>query len=117
MTLHGKLCIKTSTAVQEPIEHPPGESEFYACVKRGAALIGMRLLTEDWRLAVKLIVRLRAHSSAAQGFVGSRDGLGRQRHASNRFLWPQDKVSKGELWKNQVKTEDQFSVCLTKAIH
>ena len=41
-------------------------------------------------------LKVRTDSSAAKGFV-TRRGLGRQRHVSTRFLWLQDKVSKGEL--------------------
>ena len=40
--LFGRHCLKTSLSVQEPIGLSSGESEFYACVKGGAALLGMR---------------------------------------------------------------------------
>ena len=46
--LFGRHCLKTSSSVQEPIELSSGESEFYACVKGGAAFLGMRSLMLDW---------------------------------------------------------------------
>ena len=45
--LFGKHCLKTSSSVQEPIGLSSGESEFYACVKGGAALLRMRSLMLD----------------------------------------------------------------------
>ena len=46
--LFGRHCLKTSSSVQEPIGLSSGEPEFYACVKGGAALLGMRSLMLDW---------------------------------------------------------------------
>ena len=45
-----------------------GESEFYACVKGGAALLGMRSLMLDWGICPKLTLKTRTDSSAAKGF-------------------------------------------------
>ena len=85
-----------------------GESEFYACVKGGASLLGMRSLMLDWGICPKLTLKIRTDSSAAKGFA-TRRGLGRQRHVSTRFLWLQDKVSKGELKVVKVGTADQLA--------
>ena len=113
--LFGKHCLKTSSSVQEPIGLSSGESEFYACVKGGGALLGMRSLMLDWGVCPKLTFNLRTDSSAAKGFAARR-GLGRQRHVSTRFLWLQDKVSKGELKVLKVGTTDQLADFLTKPV-
>ena len=83
--LFGRHCLKTSSSVQEPIWLSSGESEFYACVKGGAALLVMRSLMLDWGVCPKLTVEFRTDSSAAKGFA-TRRGLGRQRHVSTRFV-------------------------------
>ena len=113
--LFGKHCLKTSSSVQEPIGLSSGVSEFYACVKGGAALLGMRSLMMDWGVCPKLTLKIRTDSSAAKGFA-TRRGLGRQRHVSSRFLWLQDKVSKGELKVVKVGTTDQLADFLTKPV-
>ena len=94
--------------MQEPFGLSSGESEFYACVKGGAPLLGMRSLMLDWGVCPKLTLKIRTDSSAAEGFA-TRRGLGRQRHVSTRFLWLQDKVSKGELKVVEVGTADQLA--------
>ena len=113
--LFGRHCLKTSSSVQEPIGLSSGESAFYACVKGGAALLGMRSLMLDWGVCPKLTLNIRTDSSAAKGFAARR-GLGRQRHVSTRFLWLQDKVSKGELRMVKVDTSEQLADFLTKPV-
>ena len=41
LIMYGQHCLKTSSTVQEPIGLSSGESEFYAAVKGGAALLGL----------------------------------------------------------------------------
>ena len=94
--LFGRHCLKTSSSVQGPSGLSSGESEFYACVKGGASLLGMRSLMLDWRICPKLTLKIRTDSSAAKGFA-TRRGLGRQRHVSTSFLWLQDKVRQGRV--------------------
>ena len=113
--LFGRHCFKTSSSVQEPIGLSSGESEFYSCVKRGAALLGMWSLMLDWGVCPKLTLKIRTDCSAAKGFA-TRRGLGRQRHVSSRFLWLQDTVSKGELKMVKVGTADQLADFLTKPV-
>ena len=113
--LFGRHCLKTSSSVQGPIGLSSGESEFYACVKGGAVLLGMRSLMLDWGIGPKLTLKIRTDSSAAKGFA-TRRGLGRQRHVSTRFLWLQDRVSKGELKVVKVGTADQLADFLTKLV-
>ena len=73
--LFGRHCLETSSSVQEPIGLSSGESEFDACVKGGAALLGMRSLRLDWGVCPKLTLKIRTDSSAAKGF-GTRARLG-----------------------------------------
>ena len=65
--LFGRQCLKTSSSVQEPIGLSSRESEFYACVKGGAALLGLRSLMLDWGVCPKLTLKVRTDSSAAKG--------------------------------------------------
>ena len=113
--LFGRHCLKTSSSVQESIGLSSGESEFYACVKGGAVLLGLRSLMLDWGVCPKLTSKIRTDSSAAKGFA-TRRGLGRQRHVSTPFLWLQDKVSKGDLKVVKVGTADQLADFLTKPV-
>ena len=69
----------------------------------------------DWGVCPKLTLKIRTDSSAAKGFAARR-GLGRQRHVSTRFLWLQDKVSKGELRMVKVGTAEQLADFLTKPV-
>ena len=46
----------------------------------------------------------------------TRRGSGRQRHVSTRFLWLQDKVSKGDWKVVKVGTADQLADFLTKPV-
>ena len=113
--LFGRHCLKTSSSVQEPIGLSSGESEFYACVKGGAALLRMWSLMLDGGVCPKLTLKIWTDSSAAKGFA-TRRGLGRQRHVSARFLLLQDKVSKGELKMGKVGTADQLADFLTEPV-
>jgi len=111
----GKHCLKTSSTVQEPIGLSSGEAEYYACVKGGATLLGIRSMMRDWGIDAKPVLKLKTDSSAAKGFA-SRRGLGRQRHVSTRYLWLQDKVATGDLKLAKVGTLEQLADFLTKSI-
>ena len=67
LLLFGKHSINTSSTVQGPHGLSSDESEFYACVKEGAALLGNRRLMEEERLDLSLTLRLRTDSSGAKG--------------------------------------------------
>ena len=56
--LFGRHCLKTSSSVQGPIRLSSGESEFHACVKGGAALLGMPSLMLDWGICPKLTLKI-----------------------------------------------------------
>eukprot|EP00971_Amphidinium_carterae_P168137 3331652-Amphidinium_carterae.1 len=67
VVMYGRHCIKSSSTVQEPIGLSSGESEFYACVRGAAILLGLRALAEDWKLDLGLKLKVRTDSSAAKG--------------------------------------------------
>jgi hypothetical protein len=113
--MYGKHLLKSSSSVQGPLGLSSGESEYYACVKGGCYILGVRSLMLDWGMQAKLVLNVKTDSSAAKGFAGRR-GLGKQRHVSTRYLWLQDRVCKGELRIVKVRTEDQLADPLTKAL-
>lgn len=103
----------TSGVVQEPIGLSSGESEFYAAVKGGAVLLGLKSLMQDWGLSVLPVLVLNTDSSAAKGFA-SRRGLVRNRFVSTRFPWLRDAVSSDQLRIRKVRTTYQLGDFLTK---
>ncbi len=111
----GRHVLKTSSTVQEPRGLSSGESEYYAAVRGAAVLLGMRSLLEDLAVGVKVRLRLKTDSSAAQGFA-SRKGLGRMRHVSTRYLWLQDKVADKTVEICKVGTKEQLADFLTKPV-
>ena len=113
--MYGDHCLKTSSTVQGPIGLSSGEGEFYACVRGGCYLLGIKSLFEDWGLEIPAALQIQTDSSAAQGFC-TRRGLGQQRHVSTRYLWLQDQISKGDLKVRKVLTKDQLADFLTKAM-
>ena len=113
--MYGRHCLKTSSTVQGPIGLSSGESEFYAAIKGGAALLGLKSLMQGWGVTTLPVHVLKTDLSAAKGFA-SRRGLGRNRHVSTRFLWLQDAVSTGQLRIQKVGTADQLSDFLTKPL-
>ena len=66
--LFGKHCLKTFSSVQGRIGLSSGESEFYACVKGGAALLGMRSLMLDWGIGPKVDSENSNGLQCSQGF-------------------------------------------------
>ena len=109
----GKHVLKTSSTIQEPRGLRSGESEYYATVRGASVLLGMRSLLEDLAIGVKVKLRLKTGSSAAQGFA-SRKGLGRMRRVSTGYLWLQDKVADRTIEIIKVGTKDQLADFLTK---
>ena len=113
VVMYGSHCLKTSSTVQEPIGLSSGESEYYAAVRGGTTLLGLASLMQDWKIECKPILVLKTDSSAAKGFA-CRQGLGRNRHVSTRFLWLQAAVATKRLKIQKVSTKDQLGDMLTK---
>ena len=113
--MHGQHCLKSSSTIQDPISLSSGESEYYACVKGGCYVLGVKSLMQEWGLNLPLMLKVRTDSSAAKGFC-SRRGLGKMRHVSTRYLWLQDRVAKSDLHILKVRTHEQLADFLTKAL-
>ena len=113
--LFGRLASKRLRRCRNQLGFLLENPSFTLVWKGGAALLGMRSLMLDWGVCPKLTLKIRTDSSAVKGFA-TRRGLGRQRHVSTRFLWLQDKVSKGELKVVKVGTADQLADFLTKPV-
>eukprot|EP00973_Karenia_brevis_P020742 2848965-Karenia_brevis.AAC.1 len=67
--MFGGQCLRNTSTVQAPIGLSSGEAEYYACVKGGCYLLGMKALMQDWGLDSKLYLHVKTDSSAAKGFV------------------------------------------------
>eukprot|EP00973_Karenia_brevis_P060190 8375415-Karenia_brevis.AAC.1 len=68
----GGHCLGNTSTVQAPIGLSSGEVEYYACVKGGRYLLGMKALMQDGGLDSKLYLHLKTDSSAAKGFASRR---------------------------------------------
>ena len=66
-------------------------------------------------LGVSVRIRIKTDTSVAKS-ISNRKGLGRQRHIEVNQLWLQDKVYKGEITLNKVKTDENIADALAKAV-
>ena len=98
--LLGTHALKHPSNVQSTIALSTGESEYCALVKGGSAGLGMQSLLQNLCVEKDLIVE--SDSSAANGHV-NRIGLGKMRHIQTRFLWLQERTSRGDLKVNYVQ--------------
>ena len=100
IVLLGTHAMKHLSNVQSTIALSTGESEYYALAKGGYAGLGMQSLLQDLCVEKDLIVE--SDSSAAKGHV-NRIGLGKMRHIQARFLWLQERTSRGDLKVNHAQ--------------
>ena len=90
------------------------EAEFYALVKTGAQLLGIRAMLED--LGINQIrLRIKTDANAAKG-IAMRRGLGKLRHIETNQLWMQDKVNRGEFGIDKVDGKKNLADALTKPV-
>lgn len=78
-----------------------GESEFYAGVCVGAALIGARSMPEDLGCSKSGVLLFDA--SAAKAML-TRRGFGRAKHIHRSYLWLQQRISERDLSLKKVGT-------------
>ena len=95
--LFSEHCLKTSSSVQEQIGLSSGESEFYACVKGGAALLGNAVNNAGLGSLPQVDFENSNGTPVQPKGFATRRGLGRQRHVSTRFLWLQAKSKQGRF--------------------
>ncbi len=106
-------CIKMYSQTQETVALSSGELEFYEIVKAATIGVGMKGLTEDLGVGVRMHVN--TDSSAAKSSA-SRRGVGCVRHIELRELWVQGRVAQGELVIVKVKWEHNVADGLTKHV-
>jgi hypothetical protein len=97
--------------MQSTITLTVAESEYYALVRGGAHALSIKTLLEDWGLRdqkTEIMLKLKSDCAAAKS-MGSRKGLGTQRHVNTRYLWPQDRVACGDLTIDKVPSEAQLA--------
>ena len=73
----GGHLIKSWSSTQAVLALSSGEAEFYALVKRGSVVLGIRNMLSD--LGVKVKIRISTDASAAKG-ITARRGAGKLRH-------------------------------------
>ena len=78
-----------------------GESEFYAGVCVGAALIGARSMAEDLGCSKSGVLLFDA--SAAKAML-TRRGFGRAKHIHRSYLWLQQRISERDLSLKKIGT-------------
>ena len=113
--MHGGHVIKSWSTNQSTIALSSGEAEYYGMVKGASQAMGLRAIAEDVGVSFDGPIQINADASAAIG-IGSRLGIGKVRHIEVNQLWLQDKVYKGEITLNKVKTDENIADALTKAV-
>ena len=109
----GHHMVKHGCNLQSTIALSSRESEFYGLVKGASVGLGLYSLFVDW--GIKMKRELASDSSAARGHV-KRRGLGKRRHVQSRFLWIQERVSKGDLKIAAVPGKYNVADILTKCV-
>ena len=107
----GRHCLKSWSSTQDVVSLSSGEAEYYALVRGSARGLGMRSMLEDMGIKVKLEVKTDA--SAAKG-IAMRKGFGRVRQIEVCQLWVQDRVARGDIEVNKVRTDENLADVLTK---
>ena len=100
--MHGKHLIKAYSSTQHVISLSSGESEFYAGVCAGAALIGARSMAED--LGCSKDGALVFDANAVKAML-TRRGFGRAKHIHRSFLWLQQRINEKDLELRKVGTK------------
>ena len=84
--------METSTSTQHFIALSTAESEFYGIIRGAARGLQLRVLLME--MGLKMKVRVRTDSSAAEGVV-KRSGNGKMKHMAAKHLWIQEVVRQG----------------------
>ena len=89
------------------------ECEYYALTHGAAHGLGLKEYMAD--LGFEISLQIFSDSSAARAFA-SRRGLGRQRHVQTRYLWLQERVAAAHLTVQKVRTTQNPTDILSKAV-
>ena len=112
----GKHIIKSWSTTQSIIALSSGEAEYYAMVKTGSQLLGLRALIGDMGIDLHnsgIKCKIITDASAAKS-ISQRIGLGKVRHIEVNTLWLQDKVREGEIMVEKVGGKINIADALTK---
>ena len=112
--MFGGCPIKTYCSLQAVRALSSGEAEYYAMVKAASVAIGVRSMLMDLGVTEGRII-LKTDASAALG-VAQRLGIGKIRHIEVNQLWLQEKVYKGEIIVEKVRTDENLADALTKPL-
>ena len=108
----GCSTIKASSNMQSSVGLNVSECEFYALVHGASHALGLQAYMQD--LGFDFEIRLYSDSSSARS-LGSRRGLGKQRHVQTRYLWLQERLALGHFELKKIATKDNLSDILTKS--
>ena len=100
--MHGSHLIKFFSGAQRAIALSFGESEYYAGLRAGSALLGCVSMAKD--LGVDRAGTLAFDSSAAKAML-TRKGFGRAKHIHRSFLWLQQRVQENDITLRRVGTK------------
>ena len=109
----GGHTLKGWSRMQAVVALSSGEAEYYALVKGASEGIGLQGISKD--MGLDLGIRISTDASAAKG-IASRRGLGKVKHIELNQLWMQDKVCKGIIVVDKVRTEENIADALTKPL-
>ena len=113
--MFGGCPIKTYCSQQAVRALSSGEAEYYAMVKAASVTIGIRSMLMDLGVQEGKIV-LKTDASAAL-VIAHRLGIGKIRHIEVNQLWLQEKVYKGEIIVEKIKTDENLADALTKPLN
>ena len=105
--------VKASCTLQSLIALSVGEAEFYALVLGAAILLSLQSLLAD--LGLSFETQIRADSTTAKA-ITDRTGVNRTKHIQTRWLWTQERIQAGDISVAHVRSADNFSDVLTKAM-
>ena len=101
--MHGDHLVKFYSSTQHVVALSSGESEFYAGICAGSALIGARSMAED--LGVSRFGTLLFDATAAKAML-TRKGFGRAKHIHRSYLWLQQRIDHRDFKLNKVGTKN-----------
>ena len=109
----GSHALKAWSSTQDNIALSSAEAEFYAAVKCGSQLLGMKAMLEDLGVDFRIHLKIKIDASAAIG-ISMRKGLGKLRHIEVNQLWLQDAIHKGKIGIEKVDGKSNLADFLTK---
>ena len=115
--MFGNHVIKTWSTTQAVIALSSGETEYYSLVKGASVSMGIKALINELNpdTHVRMRIRIKTDASAAKG-IAARRGIGKVRHIEVTQLWVQEKVQKGVIEVEKVRTGDNIADAMTKYV-